>query len=102
MDDLVQGWTDPINHVLLIDGVPLDLTGKTVALLVYDKNDVAVAYTGTVSVPDATAGKVRFSPAAADLLAANAPYKIRWRVTSAGKVAFFPNKQPWQWNVRLP
>lgn len=103
MDELVQGWTDPINHILKADKVIVNLTGMTVALLLYDKLDALVAFTGTVSVPDAAGGKVRFSPAANDFLAASSPYKMRWKVTDgAGKISFFPNQTAYPWIVRLP
>jgi hypothetical protein len=102
-EKLVEGWTDPINQQLLNDGAAVNITGCTIALLLYDKAGVLITLTGTTSIVDAATGKVRFSPGSSDLTVARSPIKARWRVTdSSSKVSFFPNDPPDVWTVRKP
>lgn len=101
--NLVEGWTDPVDCILKADGVALNLTGITVAMLAYDRANTLLTLTGTVSVPSAATGQVRFTPAATDLLNANSPMKVRWKLTDgAGKVRFIPNADADKWTVRKP
>lgn len=106
--NLVEGWTDPVDCTLkAADGpasppVALNLTGLTVALLAYDKNDAPLTLTGTAVIQSASTGQVRFSPAATDLKAENSPLKIRWRITDGGKIRYVPNVEPDTWIVRKP
>lgn len=89
---LVEGWTGAVDYQLKKDGVALNLTGMTVALVAQDKNRAAVTFTGTVAVVDAATGKVQFNPAAADFDHQKSPYFVRWKVTdAASKVVYFPN-----------
>ncbi len=100
--ELVEAWTGPIDMQLKADGVGPDLTGTTVALILRGNDDALVDTSGDVSIiAPATAGKVRYSPGAADLVAAKSPYRARWKVTDAGsKVVYFPNGTADQWIVR--
>jgi hypothetical protein len=97
----VEGWTVPLDFQLKDDNVAVNLTGMTVALVLQDNNGVVITPAGTTSIFDAVTGKVRFSPAAADLVASKSPYTARWKVTDgAGKVAFFPSGTDDVWIVR--
>lgn len=104
----VEGGTEPIDYQLFADGAVFPLTGCTVALAIYDRYDVAATVTGTLSVLDSAQGKVRFSPAANDLLHSKAPYSVRYLVTNAaGKILPFPRDQaaggaPEIWRVQKP
>lgn len=101
--NLVEGQTDPIDCILKADGVALNLTGITVAILAYDRGNTLLALTGTVSVPSAATGQVRFSPTSTDLLNTNSPMKVRWKLTDgAGKIRFIPNADADKWTVRKP
>ncbi len=102
-ENIVEGWTSPINQQLMSDNVPFDLTGMTVVFQLFDLYGAPIPFTGTYSVTTANLGKVQFQPAANDLLASKSPYQVRWKVTDGvGKVSFFPRNQTDQWTVRKP
>lgn len=99
-ENLVPGWTEPLDFTLLEDDIAADLTGQTVVIDVIDKNGTAVAPLGATTVPDPTAGHVRYSPTGTEFTVAGQPYGVRWKVTDgSGKVAFFPNGKRDQWKV---
>ena len=99
--NLTPGWTEDIDYILAVDGTAQDLTDMTVAMIARDSEDTLLTLAGAVSVVDASAGQVRFSPAAADIIVANQPYRIRFKVTDTeSKIAYFPNKEPELWYVR--
>lgn len=100
-EQLVQGWTEPIRQQLLNDGSPFDASGATLALVLRDKTGAVVSYTGTVAWSATATSVAQFSPAAGDLLAASSPYAARWKVTAAGKDAFYPNGEADSWTVRV-
>lgn len=101
--EVVEGWTDPLDFTLKVNGVAKDLTGMTVLLQMWDRSGTAIGLTGTTSVPTPASGLVRFSPGAADLTAARSPIKARWKVTDgAGKIGYFPNGDADRWMVFLP
>lgn len=100
MRKLVEGWTDPIDYVLERDGVAENLTGKTVVLRAYKKTGVLASFGGSVTVVNAAAGLVRFTPISTDLKNSDSPYYIRWRVDPDG--FFVPNEQPEIWEVSSP
>lgn len=91
------GWTDPIDYQLLAGGVAFDLTGYTVTLDVRNAAGATVTWTGTVSVTDAAAGKVRFLPGAGDLVAGQ--FWVRWKATKDGRSGFFPKAERELWTV---
>lgn len=98
-----EGWTERIKYALTVDGVALNLTGLTVALVGVSATRATLTFSGTTGVDDETGGKVYFDPAPTDLLAANSPYYLRWAITDgAGKTAFFPRLNPLQWDIRTP
>lgn len=89
---LTEGWTGPVDVQLLADGVAVNLTSCTVALVLTGRDGVAVTTTGNVTIIDAAAGKVRYSPDAADLDADQSPYRARYKVTDVlGKIVYFPS-----------
>jgi uncharacterized phiE125 gp8 family phage protein len=96
---LVEGWSSPIDETLKSDGVAVDLTGMTVELLLQKADGSLVDTTGDVSVVTPGSGLVRYTPDAADLLAADSPHVARWKVTNAGKVTYFPNEAGEVWDV---
>jgi hypothetical protein len=94
-DEYTQGWTAPIEHTLEHDGASFDATGMTPSLVLKDKNGAVIAFTGTVAWAAAATSRIRFSPAATDLLAAGSPYTLHWKVTDAeGKIAYYPQGAP--------
>ncbi len=102
-EKVVQGQTDPINQQLLDNGVPIDLTGITVDLELFDNTDTPVNMTGSsVTVVDAVLGKVRFTAATTTYDASKGPYKARWKLTSGSQVAFVPSDVADNWLVRYP
>jgi hypothetical protein len=93
--DLTTGWTAPIDHQLLANDIPLDVTGMTVELVLTDRNGVAIDTSGDITVEDAATGKVRYNPDPADIDHTREPYTCHWKVTDGGgKVAYFPNGGP--------
>jgi hypothetical protein len=99
-EDLVEGWTEPIEHELLADGDVPGGSGKSVTLQLIDRNGFEVEIAGDVDWIDETAGTVRYTPDAGDLRASGSPYAARWKVTSSGESAFFPNGKADVWTVR--
>jgi len=100
---VTEGWTGPLDFILQSDGAAQDLTGMTVTLVLTGVDGTIATTTGNVSVTDAAAGKVRYSPDATDLLSAKQPYRGRWKVTDgAGKIVFFPNGEADLWKVWAP
>ena len=98
---LVEGWTGPIDDVLKSNGTPLDLTGLTVQLLLQKASGVAVDTTGDVVIVTPSAGVVRYTPDPTDLLAAETPHTVRWKVTDlTGAVTYFPNAAGEVWTVQ--
>ena len=95
--DLVEGWTERIRYTIIADGVAVNLAGKTVELLVYDKRESLKSMAGDVDVETAASGLVYFDPDVNDLKHAESPYVIRWKVTASGVSAFFPSEAPEQW-----
>lgn len=91
---VTEGWTQELGpFTLLVDGVPLDLTGMTVALILRNVQGRLSTVTGDTRIDAApTTGKVYYKPDAVDLLAKKGPYTLHWKVTDgAGDVVFFPN-----------
>lgn len=101
--ELVEGWTGVLDFILKADGVAVDLTGMTVELLLYKADGTQVDTTSDLTVTDAAAGTVRYSPDGADLLASETPHRSRFKVTDgSGKIVYFPNGAMDRWLVRSP
>lgn len=92
--EVVEGWTDRLEFTLKADGVAVELP-EDVTLNLRDVNGELVNYDDEVEIdPDQTAnkGKVYFDPPEGAFLAANGPYRARFRVEDGdGLVVFFPN-----------
>jgi len=96
-DEYVEGWTAPIEYTLKHQDPAtgatetFDASGMTPSLVLRDKNGIAIAFTGTVEWADDSVSKIRFNPAATDLVATKSPYTLHWKVTDgAGKIAYYP------------
>lgn len=99
--DVVAGQTAPIDYQLTADGAAFDLTGCTVTLLARTQAGATVTFTGTVALLDEDQGKVRFSPAANDLVESAVQYFVRFRIVRAdSKIDFFPTGEREVWHVR--
>ena len=94
LTDVVEGWTDALPLRCDADGVPVDLTGLKVSVVLKDcLSRVIHDSTSKVTVTDSTGGVVEYAPSSSDFVAAHTPYRIRVRVMDAlGKVAYFPNE----------
>jgi uncharacterized phiE125 gp8 family phage protein len=98
---LVEGYTGLIDETLKSNGVVIDLTGMTVALILQKADGSPVDTTANVTVPDAVNGLVRYSPDAGDLLALETPHVARWQVTDGiGKIVFVPSDAGEVWEVQ--
>jgi len=98
---LVEGHTGVIDETLKTNGTAVDLTGMTVTLLLQTAEGTPVPTLGNVTVPSPSAGLVRYSPAATDLVAADTPHVARWKVIDAGgHIVFFPSDAGEVWEVQ--
>lgn len=101
---LVEGRTSPIDCIILADGVAMSLVSVTVSLKAYDKDGNLLTMPGTVTITDAAAGKVRYTPAGtSDLLNSKSPLRIRWILTDgSSKTAHVPSGEPDKWTIQKP
>lgn len=89
---ITGGWTGDVLMQLLADGVAVNLTGTTVALVLRDRDGTLVDTSGDLTVTDPATGKVTWNPDAADLAVAKTPHRLRFKVTDAGsKIVYFPS-----------
>jgi hypothetical protein len=95
------GTTVPLRFQLLDDGVPIDLSGMTVTLLLQDRLGATVSTTAMVTVTSAAAGEVDFTPSTtAFFTVANGPYYARFKlVNSTGGVSYVPNGLRERWTI---
>ena len=97
---VVEGWTGEIDLDLKQAGLPANLTGATVALRLFDKAGAEITEGGSLAVTgDPTAGRVRYSPVAADFDLDKSPLYARVEVTTGGKTTFYPSKNSDVWTV---
>jgi hypothetical protein len=101
MVEISQGWTGDLDFQLLMDGVAVNLTGKTVTAQATNKNGASVNLTGVVTVTSLLEGKVRYTPSANDFVAAQSPYGFRFKATTGDQTVMFPNGVADAWIVRL-
>lgn len=105
MRNLVEGETKAVD-VTLYDGegvsrTAIDGTGMTVTMDLRDRVGASVPYAGKVNWLVASAGTVRYTPAATDLRAVNSPYGARFLVTDgSGNIGSYPNGEADKWVVR--
>lgn len=99
-EPIVEGWTFPLDFQLLKNGVVFtaeELTGATYALILKDKDGVAVDTAGKVTSPSTSV--VRFTPLATDLVAAKSPYSAHWKLTLSAGIVYVPKCPPDRWIV---
>lgn len=102
--ELVDNWTGALDFQLLADGQPVIVSssnGEVVSLVLRTRLGSPVTPGGTVSLLASSTGGVRYTPSSSDFLAANSPYRARFKVTDgAGRIVYFPNGEPQTWLVR--
>ena len=98
---IVEGTTSDLRFQLLQDGLPIDLTGVTVALLLADRTGAPVSSPGTISMVDESEGKVQLVPSSTGVfVASKGPYHARWELTDgSGKVSYVPSSARDVWNI---
>lgn len=97
---IVEGMTSALSFQLLERGVPINLTGCTVTLMLTGSDGVDVTTSGDVTVTTAASGLLTYTPDAADLDAAKSPYKARWKIVDGtGAISFVPTDYRDVWNV---
>lgn len=99
--DIVEGTSGTLEFQLLENGVPIDLGGVTVTLLLEDRNGTAIANPGAVSVSDSSNGKIRFVPTSTSVfIASSGPYYARWKLTNTLSAVFYvPSSVRDVWNI---
>lgn len=100
----VEGATAPKRfRIRDKDGVAVDLTGKTVTLVLakFREPTVTVSTTGDVTVVDPTDGIIAFAPDAGDLRAVDSPLSARFKIEGSD-IAYAPEEDAdaLQWLVR--
>lgn len=102
--DVVEGWTNRLDFQLLSCGLPLALTtSDTVTpLLVNARSEEIATSSGDVTVITASSGEVGYTPKTTGVFLANdEPYRMRFGVEDGfGKIAYFPNAEPFIIAVR--
>lgn len=98
--EIVEGWTGNVDAQLKADGLAVDLTGMTLALILRDEDGTVVTTTG-VTVSSSTSGKVTYAPGSSnDLKSSKSPYSAHWKVVDGtGKIVFFPSGKADVWVV---
>ena len=99
--EFTDGRTLPIQFRLMLDSASAPLDGKTVELILRDRNGVLIDTGGDVTVVTPADGLVSYAPDRGDIAAARSPYKARFKATDAlGQVVHFPEgKLPDIWEV---
>lgn len=99
--NIVAGTTSPVRFQLLEAGNPIPLTNCTVTLLLSDRSGNVVATPGTITITDATNGKVQLAPASGLIfVAALSPYNARWVIKDgSGLISYCPNGSRDTWNI---
>ncbi len=95
VDEYTEGWTAAIEYDLSHDHRTFDASGMTPSLVLKDKDGNVVQVQGIIDWANAAESRIRFNPAATDLVVSKAPYTLHWKVTDAAeKVAFYPQGTP--------
>ena len=94
LTQVVEGWTGALPFRLEADGTPVDLTGLTVSLWMKNCYGTQIhSSTSGITVTSSETGVVSFAPTSSQFVAANTPYKLRFRVVDTlSKVVYFPNE----------
>lgn len=92
---ITEGWSERIPVRLYRNGVPFDYGsyGFTFdGLVVHDKNGAQVTLGGTSGELSATTGDVYYDPVpGGEFLNVLEPYRVRAKLTKAGRDAYVPN-----------
>lgn len=93
---LVEGWTGALPFTLNADGLPVNVTGMTVSIVLKDcEGTVVKDTTAGITLTLSTGGELEYAPSSSSgdlFVASRTPYKIRFRVKDAlQKVVYFPN-----------
>lgn len=101
MYDIVEGTTNVLQFQLIENGTAIPLTNITVTLLLEDRTGTVVSSPGTVTITDATNGKVQFAPTnAAVFVATLGPYYARWKLTDGSNlIGYVPTSNRDLWNI---
>lgn len=101
---ITEGWTGQLGpFTLRVDGLPIDLSGKTVTIHLRNALGNAVAASGTLTVdPDQVTnkGKLTYTPAETDFVwvagvySNTQEYRIHFKVVSGASKTFHPNGEP--------
>lgn len=99
--DIVAGTSNVLQFQLIENGTAIPLTNITVTLLLEDRTGTTVSSPGTVTVTDATNGKVQFAPADTTVFVATlGPYYARWKLTDgSGLISYVPSSIRDVWNI---
>lgn len=99
--EITSGWTDELEFILKLEGVPIPLTGWTITIVIHDSLGVLRVPGGTLVVDPnqvGNPGKLTYKPVAADFTfqsegaSSRQPYKIHFKVVDGpGDVVTFPN-----------
>lgn len=99
--EIVEGWTGQLDFQLLADGDPVDLSGMNVEMILTRYDGTVVDTVGDIVVFDELAGKVRYLPDTAELLATASPLQFRFKVTDGtSKTVYYPSRKPDYLGVR--
>jgi len=100
---VVEGRTSAIRFTISRGGVPFDLSGLTVTLILHRASGELVVPGGTVTPLNQTTspGQLDYSPVAGDftweanLYTIHQPYLLHWKlVDGSGKVGYAPHGAP--------
>lgn len=99
--DIVEGTTNVLQFQLIENGTAIPLTNITVTLLLEDRTGTTVSSPGTVTITDATNGKVQFAPTNSAVFVASAgPYYARWKLTDGSNlIGYVPTSNRDMWNI---
>ena len=91
--DIVEGTTGTLEFQLLENGVPIDLAGVTVTILMEDRAGTTVSSPGTITVTDSDTGTIQLVPTSTSIfVASSGPYYVRWKLTaSSGEISYVPS-----------
>jgi hypothetical protein len=94
-----DGWTANLDAQLLVNGAVFDFSGMVVSSVVKTRAGRMVDVV-TQWIAD-TQGTVRLLPVNTDFTAEDSPYTLRYKVIDgAGKVAYFPEGDPYTITVK--
>jgi hypothetical protein len=91
---VTEGATEPFEATLEDASGPMDLTpAQSIELRLFDKTGTEVETAGKVAFILKSAGTVRYSMAAEDLVEALSPYTGRFLVDDGSKIFSFPGPE---------